>query len=239
VEPGGGGLSGLRVLFRSDALIAVDKPAGALVIPGRQADRGPSLREQLEASLGQKVFVVHRLDRDTSGVLLFALSEAAHRAVSLAFERGEVEKRYDALVTGDLAAACEVDAALRPARRGRMRVAEGGDPEAKPAKTRFVPKERFGRATWVEAAPLTGRTHQIRVHLLSLGHPLLVDPQYTRPEPMTAQAFGGEGTEVVLARTPLHAARLTLPALAGMPAQTFEAPLPEDMSRALALLRGP
>lgn len=230
-------MSGLRFLFRSDALVAIDKPPGALVIPGRQEDRGPSLREALEVALGQKVYVVHRLDRDTSGVLLFALDPAAHRALSTAFEGGRVEKHYRALVVGDLAEPVDVQTALKPARRGRMRPARLGEPEAKAARTLLRPLERFGRATWVEAQPLTGRTHQIRVHLLSLGHPLLVDPQYTRPQAVTAAQLGGAGEAEVLTRTPLHAHRLSVRGILGIPPLELEAPLPADLEEALALLR--
>lgn len=230
-------MTGLRVLFQSDALIAIDKPPGSLVIPGRQEDRGPSLRERLERELGQKVYVVHRLDRDTSGVLVFALTPEAHRGLSMAFEGGAVEKHYLALVTGDLAEPADVQTWLKPARRGRMRPARENEAEAKPARTLIRPQERFGRATLVDAQPLTGRTHQIRVHLLSIGHPLLVDPQYTRPDALTARDLGAEGEEGGLARTPLHAHRLSLRGVPGLPALELEAPLPEDFERCLALLR--
>jgi len=89
----------------------------------------------------------------------------------------------------------------------------------------------------VEARPLTGRTHQIRVHLRHAGSPLLVDPQYGRPEPVTERRLGGASEAVVLARTPLHAARLVLPGDEGLPPVDVSAPLPADMARALALLR--
>lgn len=228
-------MSGLRVLHEGAGLLVVAKPAGVLVIPGR-GEGGPSLRELLEEQLGRKVFVVHRLDRDTSGVLVFALDAERHRALSQAFESGQVKKRYRALVEGRVEAPQLVDAALVPGRKGRMRVARPGE-QGKPSRTRVRPVEIFARASLVEAEPLTGRTHQIRVHLLHLGHPLLVDHQYGRAEPLTEKELGGAGDAVVLARTPLHAARLEWPALPGVEARAFEAPLPEDMSRALALLR--
>jgi 23S rRNA-/tRNA-specific pseudouridylate synthase len=98
--------------------------------------------------------------------------------------------------------------------------------------------ESFGeRATLVEARPLTGRTHQIRVHLMSLGHPLLFDHQYGQPTPVTGAALGGTGDEVVLARTPLHAARLRLEGLEGIADVEIASALPEDMERALSILR--
>jgi tRNA pseudouridine32 synthase/23S rRNA pseudouridine746 synthase/23S rRNA pseudouridine955/2504/2580 synthase len=228
----GGAVAGaLTLLLAEGPVVVVDKPAGAPVIPGREGETGESVRARLEAQLGRRVFVVHRLDRDTSGALVFALTAPAHRALSMAFEEGRVRKRYLALVAGALEGERTVEAPLVPARRGRMRVARPGE-EGKPSTTRVRPLEALpgGEATLVEAEPLTGRTHQIRVHLLSLGHPLLVDHQYGRPE-----AWGGG----LLARTPLHAARLEVPALEGLPPLSVEAPLPADMAAALTRLRGP
>ncbi|RKH63388.1 RluA family pseudouridine synthase [Corallococcus aberystwythensis] len=224
-----------RVLFEGAGVMVVDKPAGVLVIPGREG--GPSLRDTLEAALGRKVYVVHRLDRDTSGALVFALDADVHRALSQAFEAGKVRKRYRALVEGRLEAPRMVDAPLVAGRKGRMRVARPDEPDAKPSRTRVRPVETFARSSLVEAEPLTGRTHQIRVHLLSLGHPLLVDHQYGREAPLTEGDLGGQGTQEVLARTPLHAARVEWPALPGVPARGVDAPLPPDMLRTLELLR--
>jgi 23S rRNA-/tRNA-specific pseudouridylate synthase len=216
--------------------LAVDKPPGSLVVPGRATAGPPSLREQLEESLGQPVWVVHRLDRETSGVLLFALDAAAHRLASLAFEKGRVRKTYLALVSPPLDAPRVVEAALLPARRGRMRLARPGE-RGKLACTRLRPVERYAQAGLVEAEPLTGRTHQIRLHLQAAGAPLLVDAQYGRPAAVTEAFLGGTGDAVVLARTPLHAARLVLDGADGLPPLDVEAPLPADMAAALALLR--
>ncbi len=226
----------IAVLWSGDGLVAVDKPAGVPVIPGRSESGAPPLRASLEAQLGRPLWVVHRLDRDTSGVLLFALDAATHRAASLVFERGLVDKRYLALVSPPLAGPVQVNAALVPARRARMRVARPGE-DGKPAVTELTPVETFGDVALVEARPLTGRTHQIRIHLRHAGAPLLVDPQYGRPEPVTERRLGGASDAVVLARTPLHAARLLVPEGDGLPAVDVSAPLPADMARALALLR--
>ncbi|MBZ4411125.1 RNA pseudouridine synthase [Myxococcus sp. XM-1-1-1] len=224
-----------RILFEGGGVLVVDKPPGVPVIPGR--DGGPSLRDALESQRGRKIFVVHRLDRDTSGALVFALDAAVHRALSIAFESGKVRKRYLALVEGRIDAPSLVDAPLIAARKGRMRVARPGEAEAKPSRTRVRPVESFDKATLVEAEPLTGRTHQIRVHLLSLGHPLLMDHQYGRDTALTEKDLGGQGDGVVLERTPLHAARVEWPALPGVEARGVDAPLPEDMVRARDLLR--
>ncbi|MBZ4397496.1 RNA pseudouridine synthase [Myxococcus sp. MISCRS1] len=224
-----------RILFEGGGVLVVDKPPGVPVIPGR--DGGPSLRDALESQRGRKIFVVHRLDRDTSGALVFALDAAVHRALSIAFESGKVRKRYLALVEGRIDAPSLVDVPLIAARKGRMRVARPGEAEAKPSRTRVRPVESFDKATLVEAEPLTGRTHQIRVHLLSLGHPLLMDHQYGRDTALTEKDLGGQGDGVVLERTPLHAARVEWPALPGVEARGVDAPLPEDMVRARDLLR--
>jgi tRNA pseudouridine32 synthase/23S rRNA pseudouridine746 synthase/23S rRNA pseudouridine955/2504/2580 synthase len=227
----------LSVLFQAPGWLVVDKPAGMLVIPGRGEEEGPSLREQLEDQLGRKVFVVHRLDRDTSGALVLALEAGAHRALSMAFEAGKVSKRYLALVQGRLEEPREIELALAPARRGRMRPTRPGE-VGKPARTRLRPLERFALASLVEAEPLTGRTHQIRVHLQAIGHPLLIDHQYGRAPPLRAADLGLSGDGELLARTPLHAARVELPALEGIRPTVVESPLPEDMARTLEALRG-
>jgi RluA family pseudouridine synthase len=218
-----------RILHQTSGFIAVDKPAGVTVIPGRESTRAESLVGLLETELGRKLWVVHRLDRDTSGVVLFALGAPTHRTLSMAFEAGEVEKVYLALVQGVIEGPLDLEMPLVPARRGRMRPAREGE-SGKPARTRVVPIERLGaEATLVEARPLTGRTHQIRVHLASAGHPLLVDHQY-----------GGRhkrGQAPLVTRTPLHAARLVLRGLAGIEDVVIEAPLPLDMAQALERLR--
>lgn len=227
----------IEILARAPGFVVVDKPAGVLVIPGRGEGKPLSLRELLEQQLGKKLFVVHRLDRDTSGALVFALDADTHRELSVAFEAGKVKKRYLALVRGRMEAPLEIDVPLVPARRGRMRTAHPRH-AGKPAQTRVRPLEVFAAATLVEAEPLTGRTHQIRVHLVHAGYPLLVDPQYGQPKSATARDLGRVGEEVVLQRTPLHAQRIELPALGGEPPFSIESPIPSDMARALEILRG-
>ncbi len=224
----------LTVLAEGRGWVAVDKPPGLAVIPGRGEDAGPSVRELLESQLGQRLFVVHRLDRDTTGVLLFAKDEEHHRALSLAFAKGEVKKRYAALVKGRVEAARTLSSKLKKTRGGKVKTADEGE-EGKPSKTRVRPLETFAKATLLECEPLTGRTHQIRVQLADAGLPLLVDHQYGRAEPLTAAELGGQGEEVVLARTPLHARSIELKLLGET--LRVEAPLPPDLVRALELLR--
>lgn len=230
-------MSGVPLLWREAGLVVVNKPPGVLVVPGRRPDaQQPTLREQVEATLGRPVWVVHRLDRDTSGVVLFALDAASHRAASLAFQRGLARKRYLALVFPALEVPRIVDVALLPARRGRMRLVRSGE-AGKAARTRLRPLECYALGGLVEAEPLTGRTHQIRLHLQFAGSPLLVDAQYGRETPVTQASLGGLGEGVVLARTPLHAAHLAVQG-EGIPSVDVQAPLADDMQQALTLLRG-
>ncbi len=227
----------IAVLLSDDHLLAVDKPAGRIVIPGR----GPgeqSLREELEGVHG-RLWVVHRLDRGTSGVLLFARTAEAHRTLNLAFDHGEPAKRYLALVRGTPPPERRVDLAIAPARRGRMRPARPGEARGKRAATRLRLLEAFPPRAWaggalalVEAVPETGRTHQIRVHLAAEGLPLAVDPDYGDEAPLR----GADGA-VLLARTPLHAARLEIRHPADGRPVAIEAPLPADMAAALEALR--
>jgi tRNA pseudouridine32 synthase/23S rRNA pseudouridine746 synthase len=224
-----------RILLEDELLLAIDKPPGRLVIPGRVGDE-TSLREQLTESHG-RLWVVHRLDRGTSGVLLFARTAGAHRDLNMQFERGEPRKAYLALVAGQPPGQFDCDAGIAPARKGKMRPVPAGDPRGKQARTSFRVLERFepaggpGPLALVEARPETGRTHQIRVHLRALGFPLAVDPDYGAAGPLC----GADGA-VLLARTPLHAAVLVLRHPAGH-ALTLEAPLPDDLAAALAVLR--
>jgi len=230
----------LPILFQDEHLLAVDKPPGRLVIPGRGANDGPALRQEIEARCG-RIWVVHRLDRGTSGVVLFARTGAAHRALNMAFDRQQVEKRYLAIARdapGALQDEWRATVPIAPARRGRMRPGRPGDPRAKAAATRFRVLERFpARAGFpalvlLEAIPESGRTHQIRVHLSHSGFPLAFDPDYGEAEPLR-DATGA----VLLERTPLHAARLALSHPATGRALVIESPLPEDMRRTLEAAR--
>ncbi|MCA2981341.1 MAG: RNA pseudouridine synthase [Myxococcaceae bacterium] len=216
-------------------LFAVDKPAGMLVIPGRagEAKEGPCVRDLVSRQLGRPVWVVHRIDRDTSGVLLLALDADAHRAASLAFERHEVKKTYLALVQGVVREPLDIGLPLVEARKRKMKVAPPGL-AGKPSRTVVRPVETFARATLVACEPLTGRQHQIRVHLMAKGHPLLVDHQYGRREPLRERDVGGASDEVVLSRTPLHAAKLELPSLGFV----AESPLPADLRAVVERLAG-
>jgi RluA family pseudouridine synthase len=218
------------LLVATDDLIAVAKPPGVTVIPGRGEPPEACLRAQLEAARGEPLWVVHRLDRDTSGVVVFARTALAHRALSMAFERRRVEKRYLALVAAPAGLAAEQHVALplRPARRGLMKVAARGDRDAQAAETAYVVTRRWrrgdgpeaARAALIEARPLTGRQHQIRVHLAAVGAPIWFDPLY---------GDGAAPADAPPARLALHAHRLALPTPGGAWLR-IEAPLPDDLA---------
>jgi tRNA pseudouridine32 synthase / 23S rRNA pseudouridine746 synthase len=222
----------LRVLKHQAGLVAIDKPPGLLVIPGRALDDQTCARDLLATQLGCPVWVCHRLDRDTSGVVLFATDAKTHRTVSMTWDEQRVSKRYLALVEGRLAAPLDIDLPLGEGRKGKVRVAIAGE-ESKASRTLVRVREAFTRASLVECEPLTGRQHQIRVHLKAKGHPLLFDHQYGRKAPLTERDLGGTSDQVVLQRTPLHAAWLAISSLAF----EVEAPLPKDMERAVEVLR--
>ena len=220
----------LAVLLADAHLAAVAKPPGRIVVPGRGAPER-TVREEAEALLGP-LWVVHRLDRGTSGVLLLARSADVHRSLCALFERHEVSKRYLAIVRGEVKVDLRIDVPVAPGRKGRMRAGEGL-PGARPSTTFVRPVLSFGAvATLVEAYPASGRTHQVRVHLAHAGHPLLVDPDYGQPAPWRAPV--GSATMV---RTPLHAASLEfLHPVSGEPVR-IEAALPADMQAALEALQ--
>jgi tRNA pseudouridine32 synthase/23S rRNA pseudouridine746 synthase len=229
-------MAAIAVLHEDAALLAVAKPPGRIVIPGR-AGGERSLREELEELHG-RLWVVHRLDRGTSGVLLFARTAEAHRSLNMAFEAGAPEKRYLALVRGTPPEEVRVDLPLAKGRKGRIRPGRPGEPDAKPSATRFrrlatfAAPELGGPFAWVEALPETGRTHQIRVHLLAIGTPLALDPDYGEEGPLRR----GDGTPW-LERTPLHAERLVVAHPSGGHRLEIVAPLTGDLEAALELLR--
>ncbi len=188
------------ILFRDDAVIAVDKPSGWLVHRGWARD-GEVLTDHVRRLAGQRtVHPVHRLDRGTSGVVLFALDPDAARTLQAAFERGDADKRYLALVRGTPPDEVLVD---HPIRRGKS-------PERVEAVTlfrRLATVDAEPRAlSLVEARPRTGRLHQIRRHAKHLGHPVIGDANYGRPDLNRAIA-----ARHGLRRLALHAAHLAVP----------------------------
>jgi tRNA pseudouridine32 synthase/23S rRNA pseudouridine746 synthase len=221
--------SPLPILFIDETLLVINKPAGLPSLPDGYDPGVPHVRSQLKPYFG-RVWIVHRLDRGTSGVLLLARSAEAHRALNQQFDQRQVAKVYHALANGcpDWEAKT-VDLPLRIDVGHKHRTIV--DPaRGKPAITHLRVLERFAGHTLVEAIPETGRTHQIRAHLAALGHPLVADELY------------GSNLErdvpPVMPRMGLHARQLTVehPILHSI--LCFEAPYPEDFAQALEKLRG-
>ena len=224
----------LAVLLEDDAFAVLDKAAGMAVHPGRGRLKG-TLANAIAHRWGAlgtggpayRPGIVHRLDLETSGVMVVAKTEAAHAALTAAFKERRVEKEYRALVFGD--PAYDEDAIDAPLGRDladptRMAVRYDQGREAY-TETRIV--ERFGAAADVACRPRTGRTHQIRVHLMHRGHPLLGDATYAR----------GRTPPVPVPRLMLHALRLVFPHPKSGAAVAVEAPLPADFTAVRDALR--
>ena len=243
------------ILHQDEALLVLDKPAGLTVHPGAGQRTGTLANALLHLSPGrlsglggeERPGIVHRLDKETSGVIAIARTDAAHRELARQFHDREVEKVYLALVTpppeaeGGL-----IDLAIGrdPRDRKRMTAVHARDRRrqapAREACTAWSVLERFPRAALLELRPRTGRTHQLRVHLRAIGCPIAADATYGRAPPFTTADAGLPGEpRPLLGRTALHAARLTLTHPVSGLRVTFEAPLPDDLRSTLETLRGP
>ncbi len=170
-----------HIVYRDDCLLVLDKPSGLLSVPGRGPDLQDCLSARVQAAL-PTALTVHRLDRDTSGLMVMALDAAAQRALSRQFALRRVEKRYVAIVFGSpQAVEGTIDLPMRKDfdHPPRHRI----DPrDGRPAMTSWRLIERFDDRSRLEVQPLTGRSHQIRLHLATLGHPVLGDNLYAHPE---------------------------------------------------------
>ncbi len=174
---------GLDILYQDELLIAVNKPSGLLSVPGRGADKQDCMITRIQQRFADAL-TVHRLDMETSGILLFARNKTVHRLLSRAFQQRDVEKQYTAVVAGVLERETgEIDLPLicdwpnRPRQKVDHEV-------GKPSLTRYqrLSYDAMLDATRVVLSPVTGRSHQLRVHMLSLGHVILGDPLYAPPD---------------------------------------------------------
>jgi 23S rRNA-/tRNA-specific pseudouridylate synthase len=203
------------------------------VIAARGEPRSLCLQKQLESRLSCRLWVVHRIDRDASGVVLFALNADAHRALSLAFEHRQVVKSYAAFVAGSIEPPRgRIEVPLHAARKGKARPARPGEPGAQPSSTEYATRKSWAVVSLLEVHPLTGRHHQIRVHLRSAGAPILFDPLYGRglmPEALTGAPC---------ARLALHARKIDVPAPRGDGRVIVEAPLAADLAALAEWLDG-
>jgi 23S rRNA pseudouridine1911/1915/1917 synthase len=229
----------LIVLYEDAYLLAIDKPPGMVVHPAPGARRGTlvnALAHRLGALAGvgpaDRPGIVHRLDRDTSGVLLVARTAPALEALARQFRERAVHKRYLAIVRGRVARASgTIDRPIGRHPRERKRMSVHGQ-RARTALTRWEVVERFADATLLRLAPETGRTHQLRVHLAAIGHPVLGDAVYGRRRAGRAAAGASE-----CARQALHAEELRFTHPVSGERVVVRAALPLDLEEVLARLR--
>jgi len=212
------------VLWSDLFLVVVNKPSGLLTLPDGYDPALPYISQLLEPEFG-RMWIVHRLDKDTSGLLVLARTAEAHRFLNTAFETRQVTKIYHALVA---------DCPEWDERRVSLPLRANGDRQhrtvvdarkGKPAITNLRVLERFSQWALIEASPETGRTHQIRAHLAVAGFPILGDALYGRDEGQFIQ------------RVALHARSLAFPHPVTGEVISFQAPYPEDFIRVLELLR--
>lgn len=236
----------LDVLFEDDCIIVINKPADLPVHPPK-AGRGGTLANALLFHF-QKLSrpdpirpgIVHRLDADTSGVIVCAKDDSAHFKLAKQFEQRTVKKEYLAIVRGRMKQPSgEIDMPIgrHPDHYEMQRV----HPEGRSAVTHWEVIEEFKRFSLLRLKPQSGRTHQLRVHLSAINHPIVGDRLYSRKPPLTRSEVEGReaepGEPPLIARQALHAARLEFEHPRSGERASFEAPLPEDMQRTLEALR--
>ncbi len=201
----------LQIVYEDDRLLALSKPAGQPSIPGR-GEIGEPINIAAERHVGAKVFIVHRLDREASGLIVFAKDARTHRELCARFEARGVRKTYLAAVQGEVAGEGVIRSPIKEFGSGRMGVGPGG----KPSITRYRHLRALRAASLLEVEPLTGRRHQIRVHLYSIGHPILGDPLYGKDRPV------GGAPRLLLHSLELDFQLQGIPQLRCQPGQDFE-----------------
>lgn len=228
------------IIFENDQFVAVNKPSGLLSIPDRLGQE-LSLKDLLKSKYGD-IYTVHRLDKDTSGIIVFAKDEETHKQLSQLFEGREVEKFYLGLVHGKLMnESGSVDAAImeHPGKTGKMVTHVKG----KPSLTDYTVVESFRIYSWLQFQIHTGRTHQIRIHMQHIGHPIVCDELYGDPAPILLSALkkkfklskDAEEERPLMSRLALHSHRLSFT----LNEEKFqlEAELPKDLRAMLQQLR--
>ncbi|NSL89906.1 RluA family pseudouridine synthase [Chitinophaga solisilvae] len=231
-----------HIILETPDFVVVNKPSGMLTLPDRHDNELTSLIAVMKKAYGD-IFTVHRLDRDTSGIILFARHEAAHKYFSQLFESRDVQKFYLGLVHGEPEpekGTINEGIMEHPVQKGKMVTNRKG----KPSVTDYEVQEKFGLYSLIKWQIHTGRTHQIRVHMKHLGHPIAVDELYGSAQPVLLSSIKkkfklGKHTEEerpLLSRLALHAAILVFKDPQGKE-YSIEAPLPKDISAVLNQLR--
>ena len=213
----------MKIIHEDKYLIVVDKPAGLSVLPDGWEKDSEYLVKMLEEQFG-KIFIVHRLDKITSGVIVFGRDAETHRSLNIQFENHKAQKTYHAIVEGN--PKWEEKIAKHPLRAnvGHKHRTMVDDKNGKPSETRFRVIKRYQEAALLEAKPMTGRTHQIRVHAYALGHPLVEDFLYGAKD-----MYG-------IPRPMLHAQTLSFIHPATMERVKFSVAHPADFEEALKII---
>jgi 23S rRNA pseudouridine1911/1915/1917 synthase len=232
----------LAIVHEDEHVLVLDKPAGLVVHPGAGNPAGTLLNALLhhDPKLAElpRAGIVHRLDKDTSGLMVVARSLAAHTALVDMLSRHDVERQYEAVVLGSLVAGGTVDAPIGRHMGDRLRQAVRDEEDGKHAITHYRLRERFRAHSLIQCSLETGRTHQIRVHMAHIHHPLVGDPLYGTGLRLPK----GATPELVAAlrgfrRQALHAERLAFEHPATGEAMAFEAKRPADMNALIGTLR--
>lgn len=230
------------IIFENDQFIAISKPTGLLTIPDRHDETQNSLYRLLQDVYG-KIYIVHRLDKETSGIILFAKNEAAHKYLSQLFEQRKIEKFYLGIITGTLqntAGKIEEPVDEHPFHKGMMAINKKG----KPSITEYEVLENRKLYSLVKFKIFTGRTHQIRVHMNHIGHPIACDILYGSGEPVKLSSFKrkyklslhDEEEKPILSRLALHSYQLKFSDARGVE-HDLKAELPKDMRALLQQLK--
>jgi 23S rRNA pseudouridine1911/1915/1917 synthase len=232
------------IIYQDDDIIIVNKPANYLTIPDRHYADRPNILNFLKEKF-ERVFIVHRIDRETSGILIFARNEEAHRHLSMQFEARTCEKIYLALVEGKMMVETGViDKPIAESQTvaGKMVIAKRG----KSSITKYKVLEVFQNYTLVACEILTGRMHQIRIHLQSIGYPLAIDAMYGRKGEFFLSdvkhrkfklAKDVDAELPIMSRSTLHAHQLTVQHPTTLENVTFTVPLPKDFDAVVTQIR--
>jgi len=220
----------LQVIYEDENLLVIDKPAGMVVHPSAGHNHGTLVH----AALGYSPFlagiggvmrpgIVHRLDKDTSGIILIARNETAHRWLQLQFKERKVSKKYLALVDGrPPTPSGRIVASIMRDRNNRKKMAIAPEGQGRQAETEYKTLQTYKHHTYLEVHPLTGRTHQIRVHMASLGCPIAAD-----------RVYGFRTPSIKLSHHFLHASQLTICLPQEKQARTFQSEIPQDLADVL------
>lgn len=220
----------IPVLYDDENILAVNKPAGVSIIPNMSTPREDSLVGLLEDRFEHKMFVVHRLDKDTSGVIIFAKDPGTHRALNMQFENREVKKKYIGIVEGRVEwDEKTISIPVSKSKIGSRKVALSS--KGFEAVTIVKTLKRSKDFSLVEIEPVTGKRHQIRLHLKAIGHPLAVDPLYGRKEPVRING------KAFVERLPLHALSIKFFHPEKNEKLLINADIPEDMKSFIGALR--